>query len=217
MYELPEERVEILRRVIPTVDIHPMEFYPWDEDERGRPKIVDLKIAKHYGSWDVVAVFNWQEEPETIEVDFAKLGLPTGNGIRYHVFEFWSKRYEGQFENGFSVTLPIRTCEVFAIRQVLEHPQVISTSRHITQGVVDLLELVWDEPNNELHGSSLLVRNDPYRLYVYVPTGFSFAELLTEPRKSQIKAEVKRDKELLIVEMLSGENQQVDWLLRFRK
>ncbi len=217
MYELPEERVEILRRVIPTVDIHPMEFYPWDEDERGRPKIVDLKIAKHYGSWDVVAVFNWQEEPEAIEVDFAKLGLPTGNGIRYHVFEFWSKRYEGQFENGFSVTLPIRTCEVFAIRQVLEHPQVISTSRHITQGVVDLLELVWDEPNNELHGSSLLVRNDPYRLYVYVPTGFSFAELLTEPRKSQIKAEVKRDKELLIVEMLSGENQQVDWLLRFRK
>jgi len=217
MYELPEERVEILRRVIPTVDIHPMEFYPWDEDERGRPKIVDLKIAKHYGSWDVVAVFNWQEEPETIEVDFAKLGLPTGNGIRYHVFEFWSKRYEGQFEKGFSVTLPIRTCEVFAIRQVLGHPQVISTSRHITQGIVDLLELVWDEPSKELHGSNLLIRNDTYRLYVYVPTNFSFAELINEPRKSQIKSEVKRDNEILIVEMLSDENQQVDWVLRFRK
>ncbi len=217
MYELPEERVEILRRVIPTVDIHPMEFYPWDEDERGRPKIVDLKVAKHYGSWDVVAVFNWQEEPETIEVDFAKLGLATGDGVRYHVFEFWSKRYEGQFESGFSVTLPIRTCEVFAIRQVSGHPQLISTSRHITQGIVDIVDLVWDEQNSELHGSSLLVRNDPYRLYIYIPKGFNFAQLTAEPRKSQISTEVKTEGELLVVEMLSGENQQVDWVIRFAR
>ncbi|MFN3421541.1 MAG: hypothetical protein ACK40X_07450, partial [Armatimonadota bacterium] len=173
------------------------------------------KVAKHYGDWDVVAVFNWQDEPETIEVDFAKLGLTTGNGIRYHVFEFWSKRYEGQFENGFSVTFPTRTCEVFAIRRALGHPQVVSTSRHITQGIVDLVELVWDEQNNELHGSSLLVRNDPYRLYVHVPQGFTFAQLVAEPRKSQISTEVKGDGDLVIVEMLSKENQQVDWVLRF--
>ncbi len=215
MYELPEERVEILRRVIPTVDIHPMEFYPWDEDERGRPSVVNLKVAKHYGSWDVVAVFNWHEEPTTIEVDFGKLGLPTGEDIRYHVFEFWGKRYNGQFEDGFSVTLPIRTCEVYSVREALGHPQVISTSRHITQGVIDLVELVWDETNNELHGSSLLVRSDPYRLYVHVPNGFSFAQFIAEPRKSQIKAEVKWDDEILIAEMLSEENQQVDWILQF--
>ncbi|MCS7191455.1 MAG: alpha-galactosidase [Armatimonadetes bacterium] len=217
MYELPEERVEILRRVIPTVDIHPMEFYPWDEEKLGRSKIFDLKVAKHYGSWDVVAVFNWQEEPETIEVDFAKLGLLTGNGIRYHVFEFWNKRYEGQFENGFSVTLPIRTCKVFAIRKSLSHPQVVSTSRHITQGIVDIVELVWDEANNELHGSSLLVRNDLYRLYIHVPQGFKFAQLISNPCKSQISTEVKSEGELLLVEMLSRENQQVDWLVQFSK
>jgi hypothetical protein len=217
MYELPEERVEILRRVIPTVDIHPMEFYPWDEDVLGRPNILDLKVAKHYGSWDVVAVFNWQEEPTTIRIDFAKLGLPVGGGIRYHVFEFWSKRYDGQFEDGFSVTLPIRTCEVFAVRQALGHPQVISTSRHITQGIVDLLDLVWDATNNELHGSSLLVRNDPYRMDIHVPAGFDFVELVTEPRKSPVTAEVRREGEILVVELLSKENQQVDWLVRFRK
>ncbi len=217
MYELPEERVEILRRVIPTVDIHPMEFYPWDENERGRPKIVNLKVAEHYENWDIVAVFNWQEEPETIEVDFEKLGLMIGNGIRYHAFEFWSKRYEGQFESGFSVTLPIRTCEVFAIRRALGHPQVVSTSRHITQGIVDLAELVWDEQNNELHGSSLLVRNDPYRLYIHVPQGFAFSHLVSEPRKSQVSTEIRVNGDLLVVEMLSKENQQVDWVLRFNR
>jgi hypothetical protein len=193
-----------------------MEFYPWDEDVLGRPNIFDLKVAKHYGSWDVVAVFNWQEEPTTIRVDFAKLGLPVGDGSRYHVFEFWSKRYNGQFEDGFSVTLPIRTCEVFAIKQALGHPQVISTSRHITQGIVDLLELVWDATNNELHGSSLLVRNDPYRVYIHVPAGFDFVELVTEPRKSTITTEVNREGEILVVEILSKENQQVDWAVRFR-
>ncbi len=215
MYELPEERVEILRRVIPTVDIHPMEFYPWDEDERGRPTILDLKVAKHYGSWDVVAVFNWQEEPTTVQVDFAKLGLPVGENIRYHVFEFWSQRYEGQFADGFSVTLPIRTCQVFAIRQALGHPQVVSTSRHITQGIVDLTEHVWDEANKELHGRSQLVRNDPYRLFVHVPAGFTLIELVTEPQKTPVTAQVKQEGDLLVVEMLSPENQFVDWVVRF--
>lgn len=217
MYELPEERVEILRRVIPTVDIHPMEFYPWDEDKLGRPNIVDLKVAKHYGSWDVVAVFNWQEEATTIRVDFAKLGLAAGDGIRYHVFEFWGKRYYGQFEDGFSITLPTRTCEVFAIRQASNHPQVISTSRHITQGVVDLIDLVWDEQNCELHGSSLLVRNDPYHLYIYVPAGFNFAKLVTAPRKREIATKiVKKGDEFLVIELLSKENQQVDWATSFK-
>lgn len=215
MYELPEERVEILRRVIPTVDIHPMEFYPWDENERGRPNIVDLKVAKHYGSWDVVAVFNWEEEPTTVNIDFSKLGLPVREGVRYHVFEFWSKRYLGQFETGFSTTLPIRTCEVFAVRQALGHPQLVSTSRHITQGIVDIVELVWDKANNELHGSSLLVRNDPYRLYIHVPASFSFKELTTQPRKSNISTDVKWDGELMVIEMSSKENQQVDWVVRF--
>lgn len=217
MYELPEERVEILRRVIPTVDIHPMEFYPWDESERGRPNIIDLKVSRHYDSWDIVAVFNWGEKPETVEVDFAKLGLATGEGIRYHVFEFWNKRYEGRFEDGFSVTLPVRTCEVFAVRRVTGRPQLISTSRHITQGIVDIVDLVWDEENSELHGSSLLVRKDPYRLYIYTPEGFTFSELVTEPPKSPVTTSVTRDGELLVIEMSSDENQRIDWLIRFRK
>jgi hypothetical protein len=77
--------------------------------------------------------------------------------------------------------------------------------------------LVWDATNNELHGSSLLVRNDPYRMDIHVPAGFDFVELVTEPRKSPVTAEVRREGEILVVELLSKENQQVDWLVRFRK
>jgi len=39
---------------------------------------------------------------------------------------------------------------------------------------------------------------------------------VTEPRKSTITAEVKREGEILVVEILSKENQQVDWVVRFR-
>jgi hypothetical protein len=79
------------------------------------------------------------------------------------------------------------------------------------------LELVWDAAKNELHGSSLLVRDDPYRVDIHVPTGFDFVELVTEPRKSPVTAEVKREGEILVVELLSKENQQVDWLVRFSR
>jgi hypothetical protein len=52
---------------------------------------------------------------------------------------------------------------------------------------------------------------------IHVPAGFDFVELVTEPRKSPVTAEVRQEGEILVVELLSKENQQVDWLVRFRK
>jgi hypothetical protein len=33
---------------------------------------------------------------------------------------------------------------VLALRPVVDHPQVVGTSRHITQGIVDLSDEKWD-------------------------------------------------------------------------
>ncbi|MBC7289685.1 MAG: alpha-galactosidase, partial [Armatimonadetes bacterium] len=55
MYDLPEDRVELLRRIYPVADIWPMELYPLP----GRPRVFDLKDTKeNHGDWDVEAVLN---------------------------------------------------------------------------------------------------------------------------------------------------------------
>jgi hypothetical protein len=212
MYELPPERVEILKRVMPTVSIKPMEFYPWDEKAMGRPNIIDLKVEKHYGSWDVVAVFNWEEEPIELYVDFAKLGLPIGDGIEYHVFSFWDGKYEGAFSEGIKVVLETRTCKVLWIRPCQAHPQVVSTSRHIT-GIVDLMENVWDPVNCELHGKSKVVGGDPYRIYIHVPKGrYAFSSIATH---GDAKAFSRMEDEILVLELLCDENADIEWTAKF--
>lgn len=79
MYELPEERVELLRRIYPVADIHPMELYPLE----GRPGIFDLKVQHPTaGAWDVVALFNWHEtETRQVQLTPGRLGLPTGEWL----------------------------------------------------------------------------------------------------------------------------------------
>lgn len=214
MYELPPDRVEILKRVIPTVDIRPMEFYPWDEDKMGRPNLMDLKVEKHYGSWDVVAAFNWEEEPIKLYIDFAKLGLPVGEGIKYHVFSFWEATYKGSFSEGVEIPLETRTCEVLSIRPCEGHPQILSTSRHITCGLVDLLEDRWDPIRCELHGKSRIVGGDPYRIYIHLPEGYTFSGFAVDGAVSHSS---RVDREVLVVELLSEDNQEVEWVARFSR
>jgi len=62
--------------------------------------------------------------------------------------------------------------QVFAIREARPHPWVVSTTRHISQGGVSLLDLKWDGGNNVLSGRSAVVAGDPYALSIYLPKGY---------------------------------------------
>jgi hypothetical protein len=63
------------------------------------------------------------------------------------------------------------SCRVLAIRPVSTHPQLISTSRHVTQGILDVLEENWNDQTMTLSGISRVVANDPYELRAVVPIG----------------------------------------------
>jgi hypothetical protein len=52
---------------------------------------------------------------------------------------------------------------------MLDHPFVISTSRHITQGMVDLTDEKWDAASKTLSGTSQIVAGDPYELRIVTP------------------------------------------------
>lgn len=57
LMDLSAERVELLRRVYPAVDIVPMDLFKSDRNKR----IWDLKINHLGRSYDVVGVFNFDE------------------------------------------------------------------------------------------------------------------------------------------------------------
>jgi alpha-galactosidase len=129
-----------------------------------------LEIARPFENWLVLG----RAGERTPYISFADLGLRQER--TYVVFEFWSKRYLGAFTRGFAPG-PIAAgihCQVFAIREKMERPQLLATSRHISCGGPDLEALVWDG-SGVLSGTSTPVAADAYTLYLLEPAGFAFA------------------------------------------
>jgi len=166
MTELAPERVELLRRICPVADIRPMDLFAYHD----KPQIFDLKVATLAGRWDVVALFNWSDAASvSIALGPADLGLPPG---RYVVYDAWAKQLLAVTAEPVVVHLPPASCRLLTVRALADRPQLVGTSRHVTQGADDLELLVWDEGTDTLRGTSRLVRGDPYQLRFTLPPGW---------------------------------------------
>jgi hypothetical protein len=177
--DLSEDRVEILRRVFPAVDIRPLDLFPSQRNKR----IWDLKISHLDRHYDVVGIFNFREDrPEQIELDWKELGLPGDRPI--HVFDFWNGEYLGAWEAGMAIEINPTSCRVFTLLPMSDRIQLMSTNRHITQGWIDLVELESEPDGLSFNGVSRVIKNDPYQLRFVFPRGSNFAIKRTKARSS---------------------------------
>lgn len=184
---------------------------PTDADQRGpRCEWWLQEITRPFGAWTVLARLDWEPMPETT-VRFADLGLP--DDAVYLVYEFWSRTFLGAFTEAFpAAAQPARDVRVYAIHKRLDRPQVISTSRHISQGGVDLLDVRWEESALTLAGTSAVIRNDPYMLTVYVPEAFRLASAALS---HALVPGVEQSPRLARVSWQSPATEPVEWTLRF--
>lgn len=133
--DLPADRRRMLGQVIPS---YGQSARPVDLMLSDCPRIFDLAVARPFGKWHVVGVYNWEEQPADITLDLAALGLDPGR--RYHVFDFWSDTYHGLLQ-GIHVFKgqPAHACKALAIREEIPGQiELISTDLHITQGALEI-------------------------------------------------------------------------------
>ena len=122
---------------------------------------------------DVIGLFNWsEEEPLDICYDMGKLGLDPNS--TYSVFDFWENEFVDPVRTSLRQTLPGGSCRILAVRPVADHPQLLSTSRHVAQCMVDVLHEHWDLPTKTLSGKSEVVAGDAYELRITLPAGTSW-------------------------------------------
>jgi hypothetical protein len=202
MYSLPEERVELLRRVFPVADIRSVDLYPY---HGARPRIYDLRISKPgVGEWDVVALFTWELGTDPVmTIDPERLGLREG---WYVYYDQWRKELLGVSRTAFDVDVPAHTCRLISVRPFTGEPQLIATSRHITQGADDLEQAVWDADTGVWSGHSHVVGDDPYELRFLVPPGW----IVVTP-------ECRREGALAVLTLRTSDNQLVPWQVEFRR
>lgn len=171
---LTEDRVDLIKKCLPVMDIHPMDI---NEAVRARGEMtVNLAIETPFESYNVVNVFNVNKENTVRKVKINEdLHLEDG---RYHIFDFKQGEYLGCVSDFFEVELGACESRVFSVRKALDHPQIISTSRHISQGAAEIMSLRQTE--SEIVFSAELIENVPYKVYVHIPEGFSLCTECSE-------------------------------------
>jgi len=220
MPELPEERVRLLQQTLPTMPILPLDLFSrgtdmhWDQFKRTRaddyihnyPEILDLKVNAKSGIYDVAAFTNWRSEKATRHIEFAdKLGLSAGS---YVVFDYWKQELLGVFKDGMDIEIEPHDTRVLLIHSLLNRPQMIGISRHIT-GAYSVLDVSWDGAKNTLRGSSETVQGAPYSMWFYVPNTLRVSRAVMPPQFTS-----KLDGNALMVSF-PGQQHSVDWELEF--
>jgi hypothetical protein len=164
--DLSAERVEIMKKVFPAVDIRPLDLFP----AGSRKRIWDLKVNHLGRNYDVTGIFNFDEKtPVQHHLKWSDLGIACNSPV--HVFDFWNSEYLGAWDNGFAVDVMPTSVRVLTLLPDNGKIQLISTSRHITQGWIDLLSLTTDTGGTNFSGKSTLPGGENYKLSFAHPRG----------------------------------------------
>lgn len=131
--------------------------------------------------------FNWGEEVGTKTVSFGEdLGLETGR--EYLAFDFWNQELKEVTGDRITCSIPSHGTRVYVIRPILDRPQLVATSRHIT-GTISPKQVLWEPAQSALSGSSEIVEGAPYSLFIYVPEGWRYSRSKRIQRFSSTKCQ----------------------------
>jgi hypothetical protein len=101
-------------------------------------------------------------------------------------------------------------CQLFCIREREAHPQLAATSRHISCGGYELKDLSWS--GNTLAGTSEIVGNDAYTLYVLETVGFTYQGF--ECTGAKVISNARRDL-VREITLLSESSATVTWRVQY--
>ena len=171
---LDDKRIELIKQCIPVLDVHTKNACTMKRPS-GVLKI-NLAIEREWERYNVVNVFNTEESKTQCTVDISKdLDLESG---KYLVFNYTDNTFVGICEDSFDVKLKASESKIFAVRKLTDIPQIVSTSRHISQGALEIENVNYSD--NTLSISAELISNVPYTITLYIPDGF-------KPEKDMVK------------------------------
>jgi hypothetical protein len=216
MPDFPPERLDILRRCIPS---HNLPSRPVDVFESHVARIWHLADTRGARRRDVVAFFNWDHAAASISETAERIGLPPAK--EYVAFDFWANKFVPPFNDKVQVELPPGgSCRILAVQPLADHPQLLSTSRHVTQGMIDVTDEVWAAGSSTLSATSRVVGNDPYELRIVVPVGqkswqAAGVSVSADDQAAGVKALFKQDGPKLRVTLTSPVSREVKWQVKF--
>ncbi|WP_295790881.1 glycoside hydrolase family 36 protein [Mucilaginibacter sp.] len=212
---LPADRIEIMKRCMAS---HKGVARPVDAFDKALPSVWIANDKKSGTQRNVIGLYNWDTGTKNIGSTLRRAGL--NDKTSYHAFDFWENKALPDISGSFAWDLPAESCRIIAVRAKSNHPVVVSTSQHVTQGMTDLLKEEWK--NQTLSGTSKLIGGDNYELRIAGMNdggAWKINEATIVGNKEGVTIEVlpQTKKGWLRIAIKSQKSQPIKWQLRFNK
>jgi len=214
--QLSPEIIHDLTRIYP-FHAAPKTARPVDAFLEEFPKVYDFEVSP---AWHQLTFYN-PSHKDAIDVgvslagDTAEGALGLDASKNYYVYDFWNDVFVGNIAGHDRLSQRLRPGEarMMSVHEVTDHPQFISTDRHVMQGYIDLVRTEWLPGRNLLRGISKITGGDSY--VVTIATNGYTAQSATV-NDSDTQAELKTvDGKLVKLTLTRGENAVVEWTVRF--
>ena len=203
--ELAPDRVKLIQQALPVCPTQPAKLYP----QFGHLPVWDLHVARPFGDWHVIALFNWSDTEERIGFSWDEIGEPMER--RFVGWEFWGGAYLGTLSGKMSLAVPPRSVRLVALQPQADHPQFLTSDRHITQGAVGLQDQRWTDGTLTL--SVEAVGGFPQTLRIAIPEGYTLKSAAAPGAK--IISSTEAGGRILAVSLETNHSANVELVLTF--
>lgn len=204
---LSESRMKMLQQTLPVADVRPVNLHPYFS----MLPVWNLQVEnKWLGNYNVVALFNWDDEAKIVPVTTEELGIATD--VQYLTYEFWEQKSYGILSNRIEAEVPAHGVRLVAVHRLQDVPQWISSDRHITQNGLELKKIKWNPESRTLQGEIELIGSFPLAMQLHVPAGFTCSGVKCKGAKCQVKEE---ENEMLAVHFKSDKTGIYSFELKF--
>lgn len=212
---LPQERLDILRK---TMASHGATARPVDYFDRDLANTWLVSSEQSGVRREVIGIFNFHDEPLKAQYAFNKIGLDPA--ATYHAFDFWANKPAADLSGGIAEDLAPMSCRVLSLRAKAGHPVLVSTSRHVSSGILEVKQEKWAA--DTLSGVSQVIGGDPYELRVvglrdggkqWTPAAVSVSK---EDAAAGVTISHTVEADTLRVRISSLASRAVSWQVRFK-
>ena len=202
------ERLALIKKTLPRPRDVAVPVDLWDVTYPDYPRVFHRHVEKQWGQFDVVAVYNLDEEPITRSVDLTRLGLkPEAD---YLAWEFWNEEYVGRVSGSLRAQVPANSVRVFRLVEATGAPVLLGTDMHVLMGEMEVENCGWDAESQVLSGRALRPTGERGSVFIWAPPGVGVVNT-----SGHWLAKDVRDNSLLIRVALDFADGAAEWALRF--
>ncbi|MDZ7346500.1 MAG: hypothetical protein ONA69_06865 [candidate division KSB1 bacterium] len=192
---------------------------PIDMFIRPIPQIYDFKVD---ADWHQLTLYNPHSD-EMIELsvplsgDMVEGALDLDATETYYFYDFWNDCLQAKQKADQPLIQHLRPGEarMLSVRRVRPYPQVLSTNRHIMQGMLELSHVRWLETAKMLLGFAQCVQDDPFKI-VIASNGKKFHKCIIQQKDRSLSSHVRLlDDQLITIEWTVPISGEVMWAVFF--